>query len=77
MKIIQTLAFAALLAGSAVAASAETSTSHEHFMRNYSALAGASTLTAGPLAETSNSVVEEPAISPNGNPTLSDFAARR
>ncbi len=77
MKIIQALTLAALLAGPAVAASAETLMAHEQRLHGYSALAGASMAAAAHPSEARTIKLEEPAISPNGIPTLSDFAAHR
>jgi len=77
MKIVQAFTIAALLAGSSAAASAETSAAREHLMRNYKALVTSSTLNVTRPAEARSIQLEEPAISPNGIPALSDFAAHR
>jgi hypothetical protein len=84
MKIIQALTIAALLAGSTVAASADSFfyPTFKQERNSAPALVNSNQLVTGRSVGYSNvggssSQIEEPAISPNGNPGLSDFAAHK
>jgi hypothetical protein len=84
MKIVQAFSIAALLAGSTVAASADSffypafkqgQNSGPAFVNSDQLVTGRSVGYSN--AGGSSSQLEEPSISPNGNPSLSDFAAHR
>jgi hypothetical protein len=84
MKMLQALAFAGLLAGSTVAATADSFffPTFKHSQSSTAADINSDQLVTGRSVSTSNvwgseKRLQEPTISPNGNPTLSDFAARR
>jgi len=81
MKIAQAFTIAALLTGSTVAASAN-SFFYPTFKQGQDSTAAhgnSDQLVTGRSVgySHSSSALEEPAISPNGNPALSDFAAHR
>jgi len=84
MKIVQAFAIAALLAGSTVAATADSFfyPTFKQAQDSAPALVNSDQLVTGRSVGYSNvwgseMQLQEPAVSPNSNPGLSDFASRR